>query len=309
MDLIHDSAAFELHPVSGEIDIGDVEESRYRRLDEETLQARLEVKDLELVVIYLWCQGDEEVGGTGWRVSEVKPFADEGENAILEWNTTIAEADEKAREKMLNDAIQQGQNSSLKPNASTGDDAADDGDDAEYWAQYDDTLGRTPATDRSPAPPPVSNNRPKTTSEAEYFARYKQVQPEMDNDDPSENRNAIGDSTLNGNVMLSSINQVPKSGDAHAQDNPAILNGVDTRPVNPNISHPSASSPGSGPAAITKMEDSAESQSVAEAAVGHYVSTNIKSMFRMCRSTGMERSDFDEMIRTELDTLSMMEDD
>ncbi|CAD6582327.1 MAG: hypothetical protein ASARMPRED_000935 [Alectoria sarmentosa] len=314
VDIVSESDAFELHPASGEIDFGDVEDISYRRLDEETLQARAIVTDLGLIIIYLWCEGDQEGGGDGWRVSEVRPVEGDTEVAASNWCRTIADADEKAKELMMQDAIRQGEYHSAMHGMSNDDTAIedeqeeDDDDDDDYWAQYDKTPARTPATQRSPATPSNPIKHVRTTSDAEYFARYAQVQPEMDNDDPSEDRGAIGESTLNGNVMASSMRSASEPDIVPSRDTYALPSGPGAAIADEGISHPTASPP-EDPAAVSRLEEFAESQSTAEVAAKQHVSTSIKSLFRLCRSSGMERSDFDRMVRTELETLSMMEED
>lgn len=299
--------------MSGEIDFGDVEDIVYKRLDEETLQARVIAPDLRLTVIYLWCQGDQEGGGDGWRVSEVRPASEHPEAGDKNWYPTIAEADEKAQEKMMEEAIQQGEDESAIHRTSNGataneyeeqngDDDGDDDDD--YWAQYD----KTPAAQRPPAPPSDPNKQGGTTSEAGYFDRYAEVQPQMDNDDPSSDRNAIGESTLNGSIMSSALRRISEPDNAIPQHPHTLPNGSGAAIADQGISHPTPSPP-AGPVVVSRMEESAESQSIAEVAVKQHVSTSIKSLFRLCRSSGVERSDFDRMVRVELETLGMMEED
>ena len=312
VDIISDSDAFELHPVSGEIDFGDVEEIRYRRLDEETLQARVVLTDLEIIVIYQWCNGDQEGGGNGWRVSEVRPADGDGESSSRTWCPSVAEADEKAKKRMMDDAIRQGEDQSISQisanQAPTIDNGQNNDDDDDYWAQYDKTPGRTPAVEM-PEPLVNSNGHRRSTSEADYYAQYAQVQPEMDNDDPSEDRQQFGESTLNGDVMATSIQQATQSNDSHIRESLALPNGAGVEDANGGTIRPDTSSPRTRSSTITKLEQSAESQSMTESAITHHVSTSIKSLYRLCRSSGIERSEFDRMIRNEMDTLSMMDED
>ena len=315
VDIVSESDAFELHPVSGEIDFGDLEAINYRRLDEETLQAQVTVTDLGLIIIYLWCEGDQEGGGNGWRVSEVRPVEGDTKVATRDWCRTITEADEKAKEDMIKEAIRQGEIHSAMYGMNVPDPAIvdeqeeeeeegdDDGED-DYWAQYD----KTPATQGSLASPSNPTKHLSCTSDAEYFDRYAQVQPEMDNDDPSEDRGAIGESTLNGDVMASSIDRGSEPDHTPCQGTYALPNGVRAAVADEAISHPTAPPP-AGPAAVLRLEESAEFRSVAEVAVKQHVSTSIKSLFRLCRRSGVERSDFDRLVRTELETLSMLEED
>ena len=309
MDIVSESDAFELHPVSGEIDFGDVEDISYRRLDEETLQAKMTVIDLGLVIIYLWCEGDQEGGGNGWRVSEVRPTEADTGVAARKWCSTIAEADAEAQENMMEDAIRQGEDHSALHGIGNSITAMEDkqeeeDDDDDYWAQYD----KTPATQRSSPPPLDQVRHNRATSDAEYYGRYAQVQPEMDNEDPSEDREAMGESTLNGDAMVSSMSRGMQPDNAPFRDTYALPNGSLAVIADEGISHPTVSPP-AGPAAVSRLEESAEAQSISEMAVKQHVSTSIKSLFRLCRSSGIERSDFDRMVRTELETLGMMEED
>jgi len=309
VDLVSESTAFELHPVSGEIDFGDVEDVKYRRPDEESLQARMTVTDMGLLVIYLWCEGDQEGGGSGWRVSEVRTLESETDDAPNNWAPTISHADEQHQEKMMDNALRYGEENSITQALINGGDAVEeDKDEDDYWAQYDDTPGRTPAA-KSPAPSSRLNRHTRTTSEAEYYAQYAHVQPEMDNDDPSENREGFRESSLNGDIMTPSILQPAPNERYLAQDDSALPNGSGTAPADLDISHVRASSPRTRSSTISRLEESAESQSVAEIAVKQHISTSIKSLFRLCRSTGVERSDFDRIVRTELETLSMITED
>ncbi|MCJ1455538.1 hypothetical protein MMC28_005893 [Mycoblastus sanguinarius] len=306
VDIIRESDAFELHPVSGEIDFGDVEQVTYRRLDEETLQARVVLVDLELVVIYLWCKGDQEGGGNGWRVSEVRPSEDQGDISSNNWWPSMQVADAKAQEKMMHDALRHGEDNTVTERESNVVDDEQNDDDA-YWAQYDDPQRNDPK--RSPGPGSTAERHNRTTSEADYYERYAQVQPEMDNDDPFENRGTIGESTLNGDAITSSVRQAPQTGDIPAQSSYALPNASGPESAEPNISHPTVSSTTDGPAAISRLENSAASQSSTEMGVRQHLSNSIKSLFRLARSSGIDRLDFDRMVRTELETLSMMEED
>ena len=309
---IIESEAFELHPVSGEIEFRDVN-IKYTRLDEETLQAKVAVVDLDLDVVYLWCQGDQEGGGDGWRVCEVTPL-DNGA-ASDTWWTTVGEAEEKAGEQIIADALRQRATVRDVPSANGAyqtinamDDDDDDNDD-DYWAQYDNTPARTPAPKRSPQPVQSTqmNGRGRTKSEADYYAQYAQVQPEMDNDDPSEDRNAIGESSLNGDIMASSISHAPRKDEHELSNYHPTSNGFGIGATEATISQPSASSPTLVPEALSRMEDSAELLSNSDVAIRQHISTSMKSLFRLARSTGMERQEFDRLIRTELDTLEMMD--
>ena len=312
VDTVSESNAFELHPVSGEIDFGDVEDVLYRRLDEETLQAKIVATDMGLIVIYLWCEGDQQGGGNGWRVSEVRPLEGAEDKSLVGWWASMALAAEKAKDKMMDDALRQGEDDSVTQAGASGvatiTKEGEEDDDDDYWAQYDQIPERTPAT-KSPGPSTTLNGRARATSEADYYAQYAQVQPEMDNDDPSENREAFGESSLNGNMMTSLMHQPAQPEWAPVQGQFSLPSELGPDSADLELSHPVASSPRTRSTTISRLEETAETQSMAEVAVKQHVSTSIKSLFRLCRSTGIERSDFDRMVRTELETLSMLTED
>ena len=316
VDVVSESDAFELHPVSGEIDFGEVENIQYRRLDEETLQAKVVVTDMGLIVVYLWCEGDPEGGGDGWHAAEVRPLEGDGNVASETWWPTMRQADERFENRMMDEALRHGEENTVTQRPADNvptiaEEQSDDDDD--YWAQYDQTPGgRTPAV-KSPGPSTAPNIHARTTSEADHYARYAQVQPEMDNDDPSEKREAFGESTLNGDVLSPSMPHIRQPEWAPIQG-PMVLPGGNAdangdEPADLDPSNPTVTSPRPRSRTITQLEHSAESQSVAEIAVKQHISTSIKSLFRLSRNSGIERSDFDRMVRTELETLSMIGDD
>ena len=308
---IVESDTFELHPVSGEIEYGELGTTRYRQLDEETLQARVQIDDLELVVIYLWCEGDQEGGGDGWRVSEVIPLADDNTRDAGLWSRSIIGAREEAARNTSHGSQSVTATNTREPyinanGSNAGGIREDDDDDDDYWAQYDKTPGRTPAINRSPmrGESSATAGRARTTSEAEYFEQYSQVQPEMDNDDPSENRENIGESSLNGNILTDVTSRPP------IQDHlPPLVHDPIHSLQGPDISEPTANSPTALSDAVSRLEDSATLQSNAEVAIRQHVSTTIKSLFRLCRTSGIDRPEFDELVKTELETLSLLTED
>lgn len=320
--IIVESEAFELHPVSGEIEYGEIRPIEYRLLDEETLQARVAIVDLGLVVIYLWCQGDQEGGGDGWRVSEVLPLAGNSQNLSEKWYPTIhagqqsvnitntAEGRGERRSSNTTGTADSSRKGNIEEKSREG--RGDEDDDDDYWAQYDKTPGRTPAATRSPKPDDasVTTGRARTTSEAAYFDQYSQVQPEMDNDDPSQEKETIGESSLNGNILTNTASGPPSE---ETMPNGFLRQAVDHNPVpdrqTSELSQPIATSPTADSKTVHRLEDSARLHSNAEAAIRQHVSTSIKSMFRLCRATGIDRSEFDEMVKTELETLSMLTED
>ena len=300
-----------MHPVSGEIEYRDVDGTSYRRLDEETLQARVSILDLGLTVIYLWCQGDDEDGGCGWRVAEVNPAEVDSEVLGDLWWATIGEANETPQKAVISDTLGQYAHSSYKMSTDAPTQEDEDDDDG-YWAQYDNITGRTAAKSQSPLTERASSldHDAKITSEAEYYAQYAQVQPALDNDDPSESHETKGASTMNGNVITGTM-ESPVSRTLTELSLPQVVrNGTEGSTIDSKMSHPRLSSSSSNKSlAITRLERSAASQSHIEISVQQHISTSVKSLYRLARSTGIEKEEFIRVIRTELDTLSMWSED
>ena len=288
--------------MSGEIEFKDVEQVNYRRLDPETLHAEVVMTDLSLVITYLWCVDDEEGGGTGWRVAELGPI-DLAKNDEKVWWSSIGKADDMATENAIAVALREAERSEHDMV-----DAVEEDDD-DYWAQYDSTPGRTPAKMRSPNPrdTAVVNGRPRTTSEAEYFAQYAEVQPALDSDDPSKQYEEFGKSSLNGDVItIATSKQI-------SIDNATIPTPSESPPqlgdFESHISHPRPSSSSDGSVAVARLEHTAASLAQSEMAARQHISSTMKNLFRLARNTGIGRLEFERLVRTELETLSMIDGD
>ena len=315
---IVEGEAFELHPVSNEIEFDDVHVAGYRRLDEETLQSRVEIKDLGLTVIYLWCVGDEAGGGDGWRVAEVLPL--EGRDGTPSaWSDTIGEADEACQGNKASQTpakAASSRSSTVVANGVHSDPVDGEDDDDDYWAQYDNAPTSTPGPQPSPAPPASTRalRHGRTASEAEYFSQYADVQPEMDNDDPSTDKNLIGKSSLNGNVITSASDPTPQPPPVAVSTRKDLDSSAEIPVLSPTTTtteHPrpqtSSSDAGSSSAVVGKLEGSATLQSQTELAVRQHIASTMKSLYRLARSTGMGMPEFEGTIKTELEVLGFEE--
>ena len=300
-------ASFEPHPVSGEIEVGEVEGLRYRRYDEETLRAWVGLLDFGVSTVYLWCAdaGATEYGKGGeWLLTGLEPL-DGGIVDDPTWFASVSKADQHAQEQSQNGMRPGLQQSDRKPSLRVDED--------DYWDQYDKSEGRTPAANRSPGP----NNMP-VSSEQDYYARYGEVQPAMDSHDPEEEIDGItGSSSLQGNALSTILGQ-------HSQhlNNTAALtdrslpldeslmtehdhNGVPTVDYQPVPSSPSSH----GSDTVARLEKTAEQYAASEVAVKQHISTSMKSMYRLAKSSGIDRHEFGNMIRRELQTLSLLDGD
>ncbi|KAI9694353.1 MAG: hypothetical protein M1820_009001 [Bogoriella megaspora] len=311
----------EPHPVSGEIELGDIKPAKYRRTDTETLHAQLILDDYGLSAVYLWCMGDESAGGHAWRLAELRILNEQ--DVAVQWTDSIAEANENFRNQNFVEALQdwvpRQSNGNYNGIAHQPSNQEDNDDDDDYWNSYDRTPGRTPLK-RSPAPtaPNASiTDRKRSTSELDYYARYEtEVQPALDAHDPSEAASEQHESTLNGNVL--SIGQE----DYKPQLQSVLPNGNSTAdtPTSPyrtrstsnqtddNVSQPRPISPPS-PGHVARLEESASSHSQAEVGIRQHISSETKNLFRLARSAGIDRAEFTQIMNREIESLAMLDMD
>ncbi|KAF7589890.1 hypothetical protein BBP40_003551 [Aspergillus hancockii] len=298
LQTIVDETSFEPHPVSGEVELPDEISVVYKRVDEETLQSRILLTDYRLKVIYLWCPNDTEGGGPGWRVAELLPHEGNTEDGG-DWSTSIGEANSLSKEQLMEDALRAAE----KVEEAAKEEEEDDDDS--YWAQYDATPGRTPSV-KTPAPHASSSLQHQGISESSYFSRYGDVQPAMDNHDPSEEQPELGPSSLNGNILANLLKP-----HVNGQDltNPLHVNGNGSANRALNHPRPSSASSTSSEAAVARLELEAENQSTCEVGVKQHIGSNIKSLFRLAKATGITRAEFQSLVKTELELLNVSDDD
>ena len=353
---------FEAHPVSGELELEDVADISYRRLDEETLHSRLQVSEFGLLPIFVWIENDSQNGGTGtgWKLAELRVLEDGSEDSDL-WHSSL-DAAEAAFSKPAPTASSAtatavpavAQTSSQPPaptaqHATAKDEEDDDDDDDDYWAQYDSTPGRTPArtpAKHSPAPTsrPFASSNLSTSNvvgaskeEVEYFARYaSEVQPALDSHDPDEENEIAGESTLRGEefTRTAGVDAAEREGGGGGEvaRTQKSLYQADTetekRGRGDEFSAPRAVSP-SSQGSVERLERVAMQQETqgegkdggvsgdetsgavtrAEVGVRQFISTEIKSLYRLAKSVGMERREFGDVVARELEVLGFMDGD
>jgi hypothetical protein len=297
--------------VSGEVEFGDPR-TLFRRLDSETLHSKLELDEFELVPVYLWCQGDDKGNEKGWRLAELRSLEDIEDGTT--WYGSIAEANEQGNSARPAQTNGNGLHVPTVTASARKDSPQDEDEDDSYWASYDRTPGRTPSVKRSPAPATSSVQLP-SASELEYFARYmSEVQPAMDPEDPDEAALQPHESTLNGNTLVSQQREVeheqaetsnidPQGYDSSYSTQAAIPDGIRSEV---EIRSPKPSSSGSA-SPVERLEQRARSVSSAEFGIKQHISTDIKSLYRLAKSAGIDREEFERIVKTELDVLSFMD--
>ena len=326
----------EPHPVSGELELfGDSSDPEvgkvwYRQLDEETIQARCDVREYNLGFVYVWATNDtggigieqvptEEVKD-GWKVAEVVPLEGD-ENLSLEgWVDDLSEVTRSTARRIQSTPQQQTQTNGnhLTVAAAVGE----EDDDADYWASYDRTPGKgTPATTRNASIGNIFGTAGQ--SEQEYFARYGDVQPAMDGHDPDEEPAHSQADQARPNVTNDAGQSHDRNGYTTSDTeyaNFANLNDaieqLHANGVVPSAAHAvstfnpeqplSSQEPATGP--VAALERSASEMSIpAETAVKHHISTEMKSLFRLAQNVGIERDEFIGFVTRELEVLGQIE--
>lgn len=329
------------HPVSGEVEIDwqDEVELKYRRLDEETLQALAAIRDLGLGVRLVYCVGDKEGGGDGWRIGEVNVLDTLEQSG---WEHHSIDGCEAAFQSSKTQQQQNGHSSSVRTTDASGDKGEEEEDnDDDYWALYDNTPGRTPAPKRSPAPNArngaaadyLSRFQPQQPDSQEdedsYYAQYASVQAAMDNHDPDEAQQAQEVETSLGRdevaqELLQNLSSIPEPvavPETHSFDHYVadLTNGHAkdrSQEEESPIFHPrpESSTPSTGSETVERLERHAAASSgsvsaeQSEMAIKQHISTSLKSLYRLAKVGGIDREEFERLVRTELDLLALMDD-
>ncbi|KAH7370697.1 hypothetical protein BKA65DRAFT_489064 [Rhexocercosporidium sp. MPI-PUGE-AT-0058] len=341
--------AFEPHPVSGEVELDwDSVQSRYKRIDEETLQCLISIPDIELGIKLIWCVNDEMGGGDGWRIGEVNVLNSENKETWGESSIPDAErAFETARTQSQQSQTQNQNGTHLSAyNRTNGTNSlltpeAEEEDDDDYWAQYDNTPARTPAPKHSPAPQSMAGTSsaeggveaPQSAEEeASYYAQYASVQPAMDNHDPDEaEQNGAIESSLGKDEITTELqqhlshSQHPELHDTSAAwsegnpEDPASYNSIHSSQAQSQheiegLAHPrpGSSTGSSGSDTVAKLEQRAAAHAVreqSEVGIKQHIGSSVKSLYRLARVAGIERGEFERIIKTELECLGLMDED
>lgn len=293
--------------------------------------------------------GEDAVEEEGWKIVDVKLINDKssGSHQVEEkWYPTVAEAEEcYRREKEAQKQHQTVKETQLVtsppvvnpylplPTSSQNQQDNEDEDDS-YWDMYD----------RSPARTPAVQHQTHIQNDDEYFARYNNVEAALDKESTEPEPAAPGRVWYNAPVTYSSHSGVSQN--TTLQQPQVSLQALITQtppapstfppftvPMSPPISSTSKptslasstpplqatteikapsprGSPRAGsPSSVSSLERLAAKQMQAETGVKQHIGTTIKSLFRMARVVGMDREEFDRVVRTELEILGMVEEE
>jgi len=155
------------HPSSGELELGHTRLNGIKRLDEETLNASLELADWGLTVVYTWSPNDPEGEDDAWRVLDIHASSCAEDTAL--WQPAVAAAEEAFSVSRSTGGRKLSDPALLLPASAAQEEGAGEDDD-DYWAMYDRSSAATPAARELPNPP----------SEEAYFSQYDEVEPALD---------------------------------------------------------------------------------------------------------------------------------
>jgi hypothetical protein len=312
----------------------------YRRMDPETMLARVHASAYDLLPTYLWCMDHENNSTLGsWKLHELRLLEDEDEQK--DWSESLEEAEEDFKMKLAKERggrqPERKTAMDLDPRSGTmgrQDSYQDDDSDSDsYWASYDMTPGqsggRTPAK-ASPAPSFLRGGIPNRdpsftrastvnskTAEDNYFDQYLDVQPALDPYDPSEAEAVPAQPlTQHGRTLVSAFvrdderaNHIQRLNQDHdAIDDDEI--GSPLRQPRPDSSSTSSVHARASSSSVNKLHEKAESQAQAEQAemaIKTHISTDIKSLYRLAKSAGISREEFSNIVNRELEVLPFMD--
>jgi hypothetical protein len=319
---------------------------QFKRVDQETLKAMVILAVLNLFLEFVFCTGE---GWRVCEVGVVKPNNTSSPRPdYFRGFATIAEAESafKARTAIPAPAAP---SKPLYDPAAAEDGADDEDDDDGYWDQYDRTPARTPAVKRSPAPQSMTQQqqqsqptpyRGASSAEDAYFAQYDTVQPALDNDDPSQAASPAAAGGRQPPPPLGLSRALPSSSRGGTDSTPPVytppefgtlVNGHPraaedrSRSSSPSARQreedeqraadgllaprPASSASSNGSASVARLEEVAARRDQSEFGVRQHITRSVRSLFLLSRASGIDREEFEDMVRRELDVLGMVEDE
>lgn len=313
---IASSNLLELHPVSGlvEIDWESDTTIQFNRVDCETLQALVLIRRLNLSIKLLWCINDPSGfdGCNGWRIGEV--WISKSDDLI--WGVDsicLAEEVFVSRQALKTENFNQ---SELNQSHITSE-SEEKKEDDNYWARYNEVAAQTPPPEQLPISSAV-NYGPDgmIENDDEYYSQYDLVQPAMDSHNPVKSvdnsfygsrmtsKQIIEASTIiEDNYLSLQKNGYETLNDRSVDSSILLTNNI--MPHQGQNDHVSISSS----KIVNRFEEQATSDFLSRNAIKTHIEASLKSLYRLARTTGIERGEFDRIVRVQLEFLSLMNDD
>ncbi|KAG0642681.1 hypothetical protein HOY80DRAFT_602379 [Tuber brumale] len=290
---------FTPHPASGELELGEIYFKGFQRLDKETVKACVQLPERGIEAVYLWIANDPDGEDDGWRIMDLHLSSDSEQT---EWCPTVREADEAFYNRSAKPVLPM-----TNPIPSYANDTlrADNGDDDDgYWDMYD----------RTPARSPMLPQKVDQMADDDYYSQYDYTQPAMEPEgspanSPLEHSRYINPLTMQHSSSHSptTVSSTPPTAvSASFLIDKEAFPGVVTHAPRPVSAGPSSSSAESS---VGKLEEAAGLTMQAETGVKQHISASIKSLYRLSKSAGIAREEFERLLQTEIAFLEMMDED
>ncbi|PWW79235.1 hypothetical protein C7212DRAFT_155205 [Tuber magnatum] len=290
---------FTPHPASGELELGEMDLKGFQRPDKETVKACVQLPERGIEAVYLWIANDPDGEDDGWRIMDLHLSSDSEQS---EWHASVGEADEAFYDRSAKPVLPV-----ANPTPSYGNDTLkvdNNDDDDDYWDMYD----RTPA--RSPMVPQMADQM----ADDDYYSRYDNTQPVMEPEgssaiSPPERSRYTDPLTVQHSSSYSptTVSSTPPTAVSASFliDKEALPEVVThaPRPVS------AGSSPSSAESSVDRLEEAASLNMQAETGVKQHISASIKSLYRLSKSVGISREEFERLLQTEIAFLEMMDGD
>ncbi|RPB02348.1 hypothetical protein L873DRAFT_1787723 [Choiromyces venosus 120613-1] len=289
---------FTPHPASGELELGEIDLKGFQRLDKETIKACVQLPERSIEAIYLWIANDPDGEDDGWRIMELHLLSD---SERTEWYPTVGEADEAFYSRSAKPVLPV-----ANPIPSYANDTlrVDNNDDDDYWDMYD----------RTPARSPMALQKVDQMADDDYYSQYDNTQPVMEPETSSVKSSPEHSRYTNPLTMQHSSSYSPTSVSSTPPTAVSASFLIDKEETLPEVvTHAprpiSPGSPSSAKSSVDKLEEAASLNMQAETGVKQHISTSIKSLYRLSKSVGIAREEFERLLQTEIAFLEMMDED
>lgn len=138
----------------------------------------------------------------------------------------------------------------------------------------------------------------------------------MDNHDPDEaqEHGAVETSLGRDDVTRELQSNLELHGTSNAWAEPSLPSHTNEASLPDGLvqPRPTSSAGSSGSDTVERLERKARieaSREQSEVGIKQHISTSVKSLYRLAKVAGIERSEFERLVRTELDVLGLMDED
>lgn len=312
LSAVVESLSLEPHPVSGEVEFKHEKPVMYRRVDQDTFQAKIVLEEPRLDIVCIWCSGPKEEI-PGWRIGELWPRK-ETNHTDMGWCGTVDLAESAASSHATAEKTTFEQR--LGPEARASEPLGEpiDQGEADYWRQYDNLNG---ADDNESLPDPSSargtaGHLPATSDDA-FYARYNEVQPALD--DPNNAtwhdrmNDSIPDSKEPTEVLAANVKSDLDPDTVAALKFPYEAAGLMANlpesyvPYQAQLLSPLPQEPPSTNVATKKPEEMEASLLTVQRGVKQFIDRTLQNLQQLAKDAGIGSTEFKKLVQNELEQL------